>query len=229
MAAVGDADAVVGLVALFQAAEDGDGVLDRGRLDHHRLEAPLERGVFLDVLPVLVEGRRADEVQLAPRQHRLEHVGGVHGAFRGARADHGMELVDEENDVVAILDLLEHRLQTLFELAAVLGAGHERPHVEGDHALFLQRFGHVPADDALGEALHDRRLADAGLADENGVVLGAPAQDLDDAANLIVPADDRIELAFSRQVGEVSPVLLERGIGPFGGLASDPLRPADFP
>ena len=92
-------------------------------------------------------------------------------------------------------DLLEHRLQPLLELAAVLGAGDERAHVEGDDPLVLQPLGHVAADDALGQALDDRGLADAGLADEHRVVLGAAGQHLDDPAHLLVAADHRIELA----------------------------------
>ena len=63
-------------------------VLSTRRLaDVHRLEAALERGVLLDVLAVLVERRRADDAQLAAREHRLEHVAGVHRAFGLARAD----------------------------------------------------------------------------------------------------------------------------------------------
>ncbi len=69
--------------------------------------------------------------------------------------------------------------------------------VEGDEALVLQALGHVAVDDALGEALDDRGLADAGLADEHRVVLGAAAEHLDDAADLVVAADDRIELAVA--------------------------------
>ena len=55
--------------------------------------------------------------------------------------------------------------------------------------------GTSPDDDPLGEALDDRGLADAGLADQDGVVLGAAGEDLDDAADLVVAADDRVELA----------------------------------
>ncbi len=44
------------------------------------------------------ERGRANGVQLAARQHRLQQVGGVHGAFGRARADHGVQLVDEEHD-----------------------------------------------------------------------------------------------------------------------------------
>jgi hypothetical protein len=38
-------------------------------------------------------------------------------------------------------------------------------------------------------------LPTPGLADQHRIVLGAPAQHLDDAANLLVAADDRVELA----------------------------------
>ena len=78
---VGDAHAVVHLVALLEAAQDGDRVLDARLADVHRLEAPLERGVLLDVLAILVERRGADDAQLAAREHRLEHVAGVHRAL----------------------------------------------------------------------------------------------------------------------------------------------------
>src|SRR5919108_484026 len=51
---------VVRLVAVAQPAKDLDGVLD-GRLVHaDLLEAALERGIALQVLPVLVERRRTD-------------------------------------------------------------------------------------------------------------------------------------------------------------------------
>jgi len=130
--------------------------------------------VLLDVLPVLVERRRANRVQLAAGQHRLQHVGGVDGALGRARADHGVQLVDEQDDLAGGLDdLLQHRLEALLELAPVLRAGHERPHVERDDALVLQALGHVTPDDALREPLDDGRLADAGLADEDRVVLRA--------------------------------------------------------
>ncbi len=57
-------------------------------VDQHLLEAALERGVLLDVLAVFVERGRADAMQLAARERRLEHVARVHRAFGLARADH---------------------------------------------------------------------------------------------------------------------------------------------
>ena len=82
---VGDADAVVDLVALAEAAEDRDRLLDGRLVDDDRLEASLEGGVLLDVLAVLIERRRADGVKLATGEHRLEQVGGVHRPRRPHR------------------------------------------------------------------------------------------------------------------------------------------------
>ena len=196
---VGDPDAVVDLVALAQPAQDRDGVLDARLVDEDGLEAPLEGGVLLDVLAVLVERRRADGVQLAAGEHRLQQVGGVHRALGRARADDRVQLVDEQDDLaVGVLDLLEDGLEPLLELAAELGARDQRAEVERDDALVLEALGHVAAHDALGEPLDDGRLADARLADQHRVVLRPTGQDLDDAADLLVAADDRVELARPR-------------------------------
>ena len=124
-------------------------------------------------------------------------------------------------------DLLEHGLQPLLELAAVLRAGDERAHVERDDPLVLEALGHVAADDAAGQAFDDGRLADAGLADEHRVVLRAAREHLDDAADLFVAADDRIELALARQLGEVAAVPLERLVRAFRILVGHALRAAD--
>ena len=102
-----DADLVVGLVALAQAAQDGDGVFDVGLADVDDLEAALEGGVLLDVFAVLVEGGCADGAQAAAGEGGLEHVAGVHGSLGRARADEGVQLVDEEDDLaVGVFDLL---------------------------------------------------------------------------------------------------------------------------
>ena len=76
-------------------------------------------------------------------------------------------------------------LHPLLEVAAVAGAGDQPGQVELDDPLALERARHVAVDDALGDALDDRGLADAGLADEHRVVLGAPRQHLDGLLDLV--------------------------------------------
>ena len=94
--------------------------------------------------------------------------------------------------------------------------------------LSASSVGHVALDDAAGQPLGDGGLADAGLADQHRVVLGAADQHLDDPADLLVPADDRVELALAGERGQVAPVLLQRLVGRLGVLRGDALRPADL-
>ena len=208
---IGDLDAVMHFVALLQTAQDGDGVLHRRLVHQHLLETALERRVLLDVLAVFVERGGADAMQLAARERGLEHVAGIHGAFGLAGAHHGVHLVDEQDDLAFLLgEVVEHRLQALLELAAKFRAGDERAHVEREHALVAQALRHLAVDDALREPFDDGGLADARLADEHRVVLGAALQHLDGAADLVVAADHRIELARVRALGEVDGVFLQR-------------------
>ena len=110
----------------------------------------------------------------------------------------------------AVLDLLEHGLEPLLELAAVLRAGDQGADVERDHAAVAQRLGDVAVDDPLGETLDDRRLADPGLADQDGVVLRPAREHLDHPADLLVAADHRIELVLTRVGRQVAAELLQR-------------------
>ena len=85
-------------VALAQAAEDRYGVFHGRLIDQNCLEAAFECSIFFDVLAIFVQRGRADAMQLAARQHRLQQVAGVHGALGLACADNGVQLVDEQND-----------------------------------------------------------------------------------------------------------------------------------
>jgi hypothetical protein len=126
------------------------------------------------------------------------------------------------------LDLRQHRLQPLLELAAVLGPGDEGPHVQGHQPLLLQPLGDVTGDDAPGEPLDDRRLADTRLADQDRVVLRPPGEDLHHPADLLVAADHRVHLSLAGQRREVAAVLLQGLVGRLGVLAGHPLGAADL-
>ena len=165
---------MVDLIAFLQAAQDGDGGFHRRLAHQHFLEAALQGGVLLDVLAVFVQGGGTHAVQLAARQCRLEHVAGIHGTVTLAGTHHGVDLVNEDDGAALVGgDVLEHGLQAFLELAPVLGTSQQRSHVQRQHALVLQRIGHLAVDDALGQPLDDGGLAHAGLADQHGVVLGA--------------------------------------------------------
>jgi len=200
---VADRHAVVALVAVAEALEDLHRLVLRGRLHHDDLEPPVERRILLDVLAVLVERGGADALDLAPGEGRLEHVGGVDRPLGAAGAHERVQFVDEQDRVLCAADLVHHRLDPLLELAAVLRARDHHGEVEDDDAAVGEQLGHVAIDHPLGEAFHDRRLAHARLAEEDRIVLRAAAKDLDRPLDLLLTADDRIELALAGQLGEV--------------------------
>ena len=197
------------LVAILHAAQDLDRLALGRRIDLDRLEAALERAVLLDVLPVLGRRGRADAADLAARERRLEDVGGVERAFGRPRADQRVQLVDEHDDVRVLGQLLHDRLEALFELPAILRARDDQRDVERQQALVGEEVRHVAVDDLLRQPFDDRGLADAGLADQHGVVLGAAAEHLLHALDLVLAPDQRVEHVLHRRFGEVAAELGE--------------------
>ena len=229
MRRIGDAHAVVHLVLLLQAAQDGDRVLHRRLGDEDRLEAARQRRVLLDVLAVFVERGGADAMQLAARQRRLQQVGGVHRAVRLAGADQRVHLVDEEDDlpaaaVTSVSTAFSRSSNSPRYFAPAISA----PMSSASSFLSFSDLRHVAVDDAERQAFGDGGLADAGLADQHRIVLGAAGEHLDGAADLLVAADDRIELAVARLLGQVAGVFLQRVVAGFGRRGVGGAALADF-
>ena len=65
---VSDGHAMVDLVLFLKPTQDGDGVFHIGFVHHDLLETAFQSRVFLQVLPVFVQGRRTHAMQLASRQ-----------------------------------------------------------------------------------------------------------------------------------------------------------------
>src|SRR5574344_991117 len=118
--------AVVRLEAFLHAAENRNRIVLAGLENHHGLEAAFERRILLEVPAVLLRRRRADAVQFAARELRLEHIAHVHAAVGLARAHDRMNLIDEEERVAVLLQSLQNALQAFLEIAAVLSARHQR-------------------------------------------------------------------------------------------------------
>eukprot|EP00958_Prasinococcus_capsulatus_P025343 scaffold4252_cov376-Prasinococcus_capsulatus_cf.AAC.3 len=177
------------------------------------LEAALQRGVLLHVLPVLVQSGGPYALQLAPAQHGLQQVAGIDCTTSSATtcSYHGVELINEQDDLpVGIGDLLDHGLQPILELAPELGTCDQGAHIQADYGPTLQCLWDVPLHDALCKSLRDGCLAHSRLSNENWVVFGAARENLNASANFIVPADHRVELARASHLGQVLAVALER-------------------
>ena len=96
-------------------------------------------------------------------------------------------------------------------MSAVLGAGYHQGKIKCYHAPIAQEFRHITGDNFLGEPFHNGRLSHAGFTEEYGIILGAAAENLDDALDFVGPADYRIHLAFAGDLGEIAAEGAQRG------------------
>ena len=131
------------LVARLERGQDLDRVLDARLLDIDGLEATLESRVLGEVLAEFLGRGGADNLEGAAREHGLEHGARVDGALGRTGTDDGVHLVDKQDDVVGFGGLLDHVLEALLKLAAILGTRHEARQVERPDILVHEVLGHV--------------------------------------------------------------------------------------
>ena len=145
-------------------------------------------------------------MQFTPRQHRLQHIGGVHRAFRRTGAHHSMQLVNKTMISPADSAIsFENGLQPLLKLTAIFGSRHHAAQVERDQLRFFSPPARHRARSAQ-PTLGDGGLAHARLANQHRIILGAAQQNLYNAPYFVVAPDHRVELVLARQFGQVAPV-----------------------
>ena len=150
-------------------------------------------------------------MHLTAAQRGLDDVGGIHRSFGGTSAHNGVQLVDEENDVLGAANFVHDRLDAFLELAAILGAGHHQGEVQRDDAFLAQNFRHIALGNFLRQTFDDGGLAHARFAEEHGIVLGAAAENLNDALDFVLAPDDRIHFALAGDFRQVAAEGLQRG------------------
>ena len=201
---------VVLLVARLERGQDLDRVLDARLLDIDGLEATLKGRILGEVLAEFLGRSGANNLEGTARKHGLEHGARVDGALGRTGTDDGVHLVNKQDDVVSLGGLLDHVLEALLKLTAILGARNEARQVERPDVLVHEVLGHVAGSDLLCQALDDGRLAHAGVAQNERVVLGAARKDFHHALDFLFATNYRVELAVARLLREVSRKLLER-------------------
>ena len=131
-----------------------------------------------------------------------------------------MDFIDEENPIRVFLHFVDDFFQPFLKLPAILRAGDDGRHIEGNDVRIFQHFRDVSVHDALREPFGNRRLPDARLPDEDRIVLAAPRKNLNHAADFVRAADDGIDFSLPRAFIEIY-----RKFGEFAHIfAALPLR-----
>ena len=198
------------LIARAQTFQNAHGLLFRGLFHRDRLESALQRCVLLNVLPVLLNRRRTDQLQFAARKRGLQNIACIHGALCGAGTDDCVNLIDEEQYISGLHHFLQYLFDTFLELTAVLGARNHTGEIQGYQTLLRQGLGNFTVYNELRQSLDHRGLTDPRLTDQAGIVLGSAAQNLHDTLHLHASSDDRIQLALARKLREIARILIER-------------------
>ena len=120
-----------------------------------------------------------------------------------------MYLVDDQNHVAQLADLLDEPLHAALELSTELGTGHQSRQIQQIDLLVPQLEGDLPGGDALGQSFGNGGLAHAGFTDEAGIVLLPAVQNLHHPLDLLLPADDGVQLALSGPAAEVDAVVIQ--------------------
>ena len=203
---IGNVHAVEGFIIAAHALEDFRGICDGRLRNGYRLEAALQGGVFLNIFAVFCEGCRADDLNFTAGQSRLEDVCGVHRAFRVARADDVVNLVNDKNDVAERLDFIDESLHTAFKLAAELCTRDEGSQIQQVYFLVFELVRHIALGNANGKTFCDSGFADTRLTNQTRIVFLTAVQNLNDAFGFAVSANDCIKLSFAGAIRQISAV-----------------------
>ena len=209
---VGVGDAVELLVLLAQAREDLDRLVDARLVDLDRAGSAARAPGPSRCAAVLLERRRPDAAELAAGERGLEQVARRPSPPPAVAPAPMMVWISSMKRMApsASAERLDDRLDPLLEVAAVARAGDHRAHVERVDDRAGERRRHLAALDLARQPLDDGRLADAGVADEERVVLAPPRQDVQRPLDLATPPDQRIDLAGARALVQVDRELGQR-------------------
>ena len=170
---------MVVLISLFQPAQDSNGALLVGFIDHDDLETAFEGLVLLKVFLVLVECGGTDTAQVSTGQSGLEDVCGVHGTTALAGTHQSVDFVDEQDNLsLGLSDFVNDRFESFLKFSLIFCTCNQCAHVERIDLLPFQVLRYITTYDALRQSLYDGSLAGSRLSDENGVVFRSTTQNL---------------------------------------------------
>ena len=156
---VQNAHFVVVLKRLYQPTHHDNPLLFGRFFDFYNLEAARQSSVLLEILLVLRPGGGSQRPQFATRQSRLQEVRRIVLACLAARANHGMGLINKENDRLSrSFHFIDHGLEPVFELTFDSRARLQQAQVQRADGHILQRFWNIAFGNAQEQSLRPLRF-----------------------------------------------------------------------
>ena len=183
-------------IFFLDAAQNGDRIFHRRLANKDGLKPARQGCIFFHMLAIFIERGGADAMQFAPRQRRLQKVGA--SMAPSALPAPTSVCISSMNRMMppSAAVTSERRPSSAPQIhREIWPRQSSEPMSSASSFLSFRALRHIALDDAKRQAFGNGGLAHAGFANENRIVLGAPGQHLNGAANFFIPANDRIELA----------------------------------
>ncbi|OQC34594.1 MAG: hypothetical protein BWX65_00227 [Bacteroidetes bacterium ADurb.Bin057] len=207
-------------VAFFQSAKNGNRACLIGLFYQHNLETPFECFIFLKIFLVLVQRSCTDGTQFTTRQCRFQNIGSIHSTFTAAGSYQRVNFVNKQNDFAfGFNHFIYNGFKTFLKFALVFGTCHQRPHIQTKNLFGFQIFGYIAAHNTMRQTLSYGSFSHARLTNQNRIVFGTTAQNLQHATYFFVTPDNRIEFAAASAFVQVDSVFFERLVSCFRTLA----------
>jgi len=136
-----------------------------------------------------------------------------------AGANHGVGLVNKEDDRLGGgLDLFDQAFEPVFEFALDARACLQKGEIETVDTDVLERWGHIALSDAQREPFYNRGFSHSRFAGEDGIILAATHQNVDDLADFMIASEDGVDFSVACTFCQVDRVLIQvRGLAGSGG------------
>ena len=184
------------LISRLQLSQDMLCLVNR-RLRNIHLLKPAYHALRTGKMAVIfLVGRRTDKADIARLQIGFQHVRRIHRPLTGSTSAYqGVYLVNVHDVVLAFrLHTVHDHLDAVLEVAAILRASQQRTHVQLIHLTALQTLGHPTLFYHSHQSPDQCRLAHAGLAHMQRIVLIPATQHLNGPLQFLLTANQRILL-----------------------------------
>ena len=190
--------------------QDADSLFLCGFFHRNRLESPLQCGILLNILAILRDRGRTDQLDLSASQGRFHDIGRINCPLGASGTDDRMQFIQKQDDISIIRDFFYYLFDPFLEFATILTASYHPRQIKRQQSLVLHRKRYISRHDPGCQSFHHGGLANTGFPDQAGIVLRPSAQDLDHSADFFISSDYRIQLSFPGQRRQIPAVLLQR-------------------
>ena len=121
-----------------------------------------------------------------------------------------MDFVNKENDLAGLFfHFLKNCLEPVFKFTPVLGPGNQQAKIKRNDLFTFQGCWNITIDNSLGQPFDNGCLSDTRLTDEDRIVFCPSTKHLDDPADFLIAADDRIKFSLPGYVGQVAGIFFQ--------------------